>query len=147
MELPLNYWLETIADDKIRESALEQWDKYDKVATSTAHAIGSFADWEKTNEKRKHWADIHDRAVAGYFLLREVTIEGLRFNPETRGWVREYFEKPSTPQPEQPSVTKQILLALAEAEEHAGNNKFISSELRIYAQSKSAKLREIAEKL
>ena len=87
MRLPLNYWLETIADDTIRESAIRQWDKKTSDVASLVYAIIFFAEWNDTNEKHNYWDRVCKKAFRQNLPLRPYTSpEGHTFNPDTGEW-------------------------------------------------------------
>jgi len=89
MKLPLNYWLETIADDTIRESAIRQWDKEVTRAESLRDAVALFSDWvwTETDDNNICWDNIHTSVIKNKLALRPYTSpEGHTFNPDTGEW-------------------------------------------------------------
>ena len=89
MKLPLNYWLETIADDTIRESAIRQWDKRISHTESLEMAVALFSDWvwSEANDNVGFWGDIHSFVTNNKLKLRPYTSpEGHTFNPDTGEW-------------------------------------------------------------
>lgn len=87
MRLPLNYWLETIADDTIRESAIEQWNKEVSHAVSLDNALDCFNDWADTRENHFYWDHLYYDALTKGLPLRPYTSpEGHTFNPDTGEW-------------------------------------------------------------
>ena len=98
MNLPVNYWLETIADDVIRESALRQWDKCDNHVENLFDAILFFCWWDKTKEGVHYWQSIIQRVFNKTLKLRDyITPDGeLIFTAETGTWSNRLETDPLT---------------------------------------------------
>lgn len=71
MKLPVNYWLETIADDKIRKSALDQMDDSKSLVDSLSSALFIFTLWVQSKEGGEYWRSLRQLAKDGALLQRD----------------------------------------------------------------------------
>ena len=87
MNFQVKYWLETIADDEIRESALRQCNT-ESSCDSIEDAIYFFRSWDVTSEDGKFWLGVYNKALEGNLKLRDyITPDGVwKFTAETREW-------------------------------------------------------------
>jgi len=88
MRLPLNYWLETIADDTIREAAINEYSNDKIQVESLSSAILHFNKWGDLWEKyRIDFSEAYAMSLNSNLKQRPYTSpEGHTFNPDTGEW-------------------------------------------------------------